>query len=140
MSATIKATAISFNRRVLPPIFPPPSRLVSFRGIASKLFVGVYAYYNSIFHIEILVLEYFATVLPFYTAGKGLSEAFSRDAKVLMDRASVKSKGFGFVTFASEDEAHIVLTKMNGREKRVIRKASEWHHMHAIVARESLGC
>lgn len=99
MEAIRKAMAISSNRHVLPSLFTPPSRLVSFRGIASKLFVGG---------------------LSFYTTDKGLSEAFSQygqvvEAKVVTDRVSDKSKGFGFVTFASEDEAHTALTEMNGK-------------------------
>lgn len=40
---------------------------------------------------------------------------FSIPAKVVTDRVSDKSKGFGFVTFASEDEAHTALTEMNGK-------------------------
>lgn len=40
---------------------------------------------------------------------------FSTPAKVVTDRVSDKSKGFGFVTFASEDEAHTALTEMNGK-------------------------
>ncbi|PON78048.1 Splicing factor-like protein [Parasponia andersonii] len=78
----------------------PPALLISCRGITSKLFVGG---------------------LSFYTNEKGLSEAFSEhgqviDTKIIMDRVSSKSKGFGFVTFASEDEAHKALTEMNGKE------------------------
>ncbi|XP_022144583.1 small RNA-binding protein 11, chloroplastic [Momordica charantia] len=98
--AAIRKTAMAVNssRRVLPSLFPP-SRLVSYRGIASKLFVGG---------------------LSFYTTEKGLSEAFSQygqvvEAKVVMNRVSDRSKGFGFVTFASEDEAHKALTDMNGK-------------------------
>ena len=40
MAAIRKAMAISSDRRVLTSLFHPPSRLISFRGIASKLFVG----------------------------------------------------------------------------------------------------
>ncbi|XP_022933740.1 small RNA-binding protein 11, chloroplastic-like [Cucurbita moschata] len=99
MAAIRKAMAMSSDRRVLTSLFHPPSRLISFRGIASKLFVGG---------------------LSFYTSDKGLSEAFSQygqvvEAKVVTDRVSDKSKGFGFVTFASEDEAHTALTEMNGK-------------------------
>ncbi|KGN59159.1 small RNA-binding protein 11, chloroplastic [Cucumis sativus] len=99
MEAIRKAMAITSNRRVLPSLFPPPSRLVSYRGIATKLFVGG---------------------LSYYTTDKGLSEAFSQygqviEATVVMDRVSDKSKGFGFVTFASLDEAHTALSEMNGK-------------------------
>ncbi|KAK2655597.1 hypothetical protein Ddye_008649 [Dipteronia dyeriana] len=76
----------------------PPTLFLSCRGIASKLFVGG---------------------LSYYTTDEGLSEAFSKhgqvvEAKVVMDRVSDRSKGFGFVTFASEDEAVKALAQMNG--------------------------
>uniref|UniRef100_A0A5B7BRP4 RRM domain-containing protein n=1 Tax=Davidia involucrata TaxID=16924 RepID=A0A5B7BRP4_DAVIN len=78
---------------------PPLSLLISRRGIAYKLFVGG---------------------LSFYTTENGLSEAFSQygqvvEAKIVMDRVSDRSKGFGFVTFASEDEAQKAITEMNGK-------------------------
>ncbi|XP_010558018.1 PREDICTED: glycine-rich RNA-binding protein 4, mitochondrial [Tarenaya hassleriana] len=70
------------------------------RGVASKLFVGG---------------------LSFYTSEQGLSEAFSQsgqvvEAKIIMDRVSDRSKGFGFVTFASDDEAQKAITEMNGKQ------------------------
>lgn len=34
-------------------------------------------------------------------------------AKVITDRISEKSKGYGFVTFASQDEAEKAITEMN---------------------------
>ncbi|XP_052172356.1 small RNA-binding protein 11, chloroplastic [Diospyros lotus] len=72
---------------------------VSRRGIASKLFVGG---------------------LSFYTTQKGLMEAFSKygqvvEAKIVTDRVSDRSKGFGFVTFASEAEAKKAKAEMDGK-------------------------
>lgn len=40
---------------------------------------------------------------------------FCLSAKIVMDRVSDRSKGFGFVTFASEDEAQKAITEMNGK-------------------------
>ncbi|VFQ79732.1 unnamed protein product [Cuscuta campestris] len=81
--------------------FSEPSAFLflSRRGIASKLFVGG---------------------LSFFTTDKVLTEAFSQygqviEAKVVTDRVSEKSKGFGFVTYASHDEAETALTEMNGK-------------------------
>ncbi|KAJ6824391.1 cold-inducible RNA-binding protein-like isoform X2 [Iris pallida] len=76
-----------------------PSQLLLSRGIASKLFVGG---------------------LSFYTTEDSLSEAFSQfgqvvGAKIVMDRVSDRSKGFGFVTFASKEEADRAVTEMNGK-------------------------
>ncbi|KAF7818816.1 small RNA-binding protein 11, chloroplastic [Senna tora] len=76
-----------------------PSLLTFRRGIAYKLFVGG---------------------LSFFTTEKGLSEAFSEygqvmEAKIVMNKVSDRSKGFGFVTFASEDEAENAITGMNGK-------------------------
>lgn len=36
-------------------------------------------------------------------------------AKIVTDRVSGKSKGFGFVTYACEDEAEKAITQMDGR-------------------------
>lgn len=40
---------------------------------------------------------------------------FTFPAKIVMDKVSDRSKGFGFVTFASEDEAENAITAMNGK-------------------------
>ncbi|XP_034223504.1 small RNA-binding protein 11, chloroplastic isoform X1 [Prunus dulcis] len=79
----------------------PPAFLISCRGLTTKLFVGG---------------------LSFYTNDKGLSEAFSQYGQVIegdlwdISHARIlRSKGFGFVTFASEDEAHKALEEMNGK-------------------------
>lgn len=51
----------------------------------------------------------------------GLKEAFSRfgnvvEAKVITDRDSGRSKGFGFVKYDSEESAHDAKTEMDGAE------------------------
>ncbi|XP_057534464.1 small RNA-binding protein 11, chloroplastic-like isoform X3 [Amaranthus tricolor] len=94
----IKSSTFIISSRAIPN--PLPSSLLSRRGIASKLFIGG---------------------LSFYTTEKTLSEAFSQygqviQAQVLQDHVSKCSKGFGFVTYASEDEADKALTEMNGKE------------------------
>lgn len=76
-----------------------PSQLVCRRGAASKLFVGG---------------------ISFYTTEETLSEAFSQfgqvvEATIVTDKVTDKSKGFGFVTFASEDEAQKAIAEMNGK-------------------------
>ncbi|KAE8700935.1 Glycine-rich RNA-binding protein 4 [Hibiscus syriacus] len=87
-------------RRLITGSSKPSFLLISRRGIASKLFVGG---------------------LSFYTTEKGLSDAFSQygqvmEAKIVMDRVSDRSKGFGFVTYASEDEAEKAIAEMNGKD------------------------
>lgn len=59
-------------------------------------------------NVELLFLK-----LSFNHPGPNILRVFS--AKVVTDRVSGKSKGFGFVTFASVDEAHKALTEMNGK-------------------------
>uniref|UniRef100_A0A1D1XWF7 Glycine-rich RNA-binding protein 2, mitochondrial n=1 Tax=Anthurium amnicola TaxID=1678845 RepID=A0A1D1XWF7_9ARAE len=78
---------------------PLPAQLVPTRGVASKLFVAG---------------------LSYFTTEQGLSEAFSQcgqvlEAKIAVDRGSGRSKGFGFVTFACEDEAEKAISEMNGK-------------------------
>ena len=50
-----------------------------------------------------------------------LKAAFSEvgtveEAVVIIDRMKNRSKGFGFVTFSTEDEAQKAMTEMNGKE------------------------
>ena len=59
--------------------------------------------------------------LPFSFRDKELKEAFESfgeiaEATVISDRFSGRSKGFGFVTFANEDDAKKAVEKMNGKE------------------------
>ncbi|XP_076918198.1 small RNA-binding protein 11, chloroplastic-like [Bidens hawaiensis] len=79
--------------------FGPPSSLISRRGVASRLYVAG---------------------LSFYTTEKALQDAFAQygqvvEANVMMDKVSSRSKGFGFITYASADEAEKAITEMDGK-------------------------
>ncbi len=66
--------------------------------------------------------------LSWGTNDEGFREAFSsfgtiEEAKVIMDRDSGRSRGFGFITFSSDEEADKALsmngTELDGRELKV---------------------
>lgn len=69
-------------------------------SMAAKLFVGSLAY-----SVRDEELEEF-----FKSAGNVVS------AKVIMDRETNRSKGFGFVEFESDDEAKAAVADLNGKE------------------------
>jgi RNA recognition motif-containing protein len=57
--------------------------------------------------------------LSWGTSEEGLREAFAAfgevtEAKIIMDRDTGRSRGFGFVTFANPDEAENALQQLNG--------------------------
>jgi RNA recognition motif-containing protein len=59
--------------------------------------------------------------LPYTMSDSDMEQAFSqfgavRSAKVMMDRDSGRSKGFGFVEMTSEAEAQAAIQGMNGHE------------------------
>ncbi len=68
--------------------------------MATKLFVGSLAYSVTDQELE----EFFAAV------GKVAS------AKVIMDRETGRSKGFGFVEMENDDEAKAAAEQLNGKE------------------------
>jgi RNA recognition motif-containing protein len=59
--------------------------------------------------------------LPFSTTEQDLNNMFSQcgtveSAKIIMDRDTGRSKGFGFVEMASDAEALAAITKYNGQD------------------------
>lgn len=59
--------------------------------------------------------------LPFSATDATLSEAFSQcgtveSAKIIMDRDSGRSKGFGFVEMSTEAEAAQAISRFNGAD------------------------
>jgi cold-inducible RNA-binding protein len=57
--------------------------------------------------------------LSWNTTDDGLRQAFASygeitEAKVIMERDSGRSRGFGFVTFAQDDDAKTAISKMDG--------------------------
>ena len=59
--------------------------------------------------------------LPFSATSESLNEMFSKfgnvdSAKIVMDRDTGRSKGFGFVEMSSGDEAATAIEKLNGQD------------------------
>ncbi|XP_038719707.1 small RNA-binding protein 11, chloroplastic-like isoform X1 [Tripterygium wilfordii] len=113
MAAVKRLVGQSIGLRRLPPVL-----FTCCRDITTKLFVG------GTISISLppsrVKWQFNLLRLSFYTTEDGLSEAFSQcghvtEAKIVMDRVSGKSKGFGFVSFASEDEAQKAITEMDGK-------------------------
>ncbi len=59
--------------------------------------------------------------LPYSATDQSLTDTFSecgsvQSAKVIMDRDSGRSKGFGFVEMSTEDEASQAISRFNGTQ------------------------
>ena len=59
--------------------------------------------------------------IPYTTTEAALSEAFAKagnvtSASIIIDRMTGRSKGFGFVEMASEDEANKAIEMWNGQD------------------------
>jgi RNA recognition motif-containing protein len=59
--------------------------------------------------------------LPYNTTDTDLEQAFAAHgavdrAKVIIDRNTGRSRGFGFVEMANDDEGHAAIEAMNGQD------------------------
>ena len=69
--------------------------------------------------VESMAKKLFVGGLSWDTTDDGLRQAFASygeitEAKVITDRATGRSRGFGFVTFAQDEDAKTAMTKMDG--------------------------
>ncbi|XP_058005217.1 small RNA-binding protein 11, chloroplastic [Hevea brasiliensis] len=83
-------------------------------------FVLLYSWHIHFYAIAVAGTNGFAAGISFSSTEKSLAEALSKfgqivESKVIRDKASNRSKGYGYVTFATEDEAKKALMKMNGK-------------------------
>ncbi|QQS27340.1 RNA-binding protein [bacterium] len=68
-----------------------------------------------------MATKLFVGSLPYSTTDEELSEAFSAvgtvvSAKVIFDRDTQRSKGFGFVEMSSDEEAQSAIKQLDGSE------------------------
>jgi RNA recognition motif-containing protein len=68
-----------------------------------------------------MATKLFVGSLPYSTTDDSLADFFAAagtvvSAKVIIDRESGRSKGFGFVEMSSDDEAKAAIDKLNGTE------------------------
>ena len=64
-----------------------------------------------------------------YEAFAGLNAGCS-DARVMWDHNTGRSKGYGFVSFRSQEEAEAAINKMNGE------RVGRWHLTPAVHGRQ----
>jgi len=83
--------------------------------------------------------------LPYSTTSEDLQQAFSQagsvvEAVVMMDKMTGRSRGFGFVTMASQEEANAAVEQFNGKDLsgRVI-VVNEARPMEARAPRGGMG-
>ena len=80
--------------------------------------------------------------LPFSATDQILHDTFSQcgkveSAKIIMDRDTGRSKGFGFVEMSSEEEAAAAISKLNGADYE--GRAMTVNEAKPMVPRENRG-
>lgn len=68
-----------------------------------------------------MAIKLFVGSLPYSVNDEELAAIFAEvgtveSAKVIVDRDTQRSKGFGFVEMSSDDEARAAINKLNGKE------------------------
>ncbi len=101
----------------------PPSGSVGLRTPETRVFlscmvVSVHAGFGVFFSMS---KKLFVGGLSWGTTDDGLHQAFERfgeivEAKVITDRETGRSRGFGFVTFANDEGAISAVSEMNGAQ------------------------
>lgn len=77
--------------------------------------------YALIYSITCMAKKLFVGGLPYSTRDNDLKEAFGEagsveSAMIIMDRATGRSKGFGFVEMSTEEEAQKAIEMFNGKD------------------------
>ncbi|VVB16647.1 unnamed protein product [Arabis nemorensis] len=67
-----------------------------------------------------ITTQLFVSRLSAYTTDQSLRQLFSpfgqiTEARLIRDQQTQRPKGFGFITFKSEDDAHKALKALNGK-------------------------
>lgn len=70
---------------------------------------------------KVCIMKIFASNLSFHTADADLQSMFAQfgnvsSAKVIVDRETGQSRGFGFVEMGSDDDGHKAIKGLNGKE------------------------
>lgn len=68
-----------------------------------------------------MAIKLFVGSLPYSVTDEELAEIFKEigtvsSAKVIMDRETGRSRGFGFVEMSTDDEAREAINKLNGKD------------------------
>ncbi|CAB4283360.1 unnamed protein product [Prunus armeniaca] len=113
MTASLREMSKSFLRHTSHPNpYIPPAHFLFSRGFSSKLLVKG---------------------ISFTSTEESLTQAFSPfgkvlDANIVRNKVTNKSKGFGYVTFETEEDAEKALVNMNGKmvDQRVVLVDKAW--------------
>jgi RNA recognition motif-containing protein len=92
------------------------------------------AFYQAFLKLKICIMNMYVSNLGFHTSEDDLRKLFEpfgnvTSAKIITDRDSGRSRGFGFVEMADTAKAEEAMSKLNGKEM-------EGRNISVTVARE----